>query len=115
MRPRWRHIQAFVEHNLADAELTPRAVAERHHISVRYLQLLFQRQGTTLTEHCRTDLADPPLRQLPIRAIAARWRFTRAADFTRSFRAAYAMPPSDYRHSALGTPAPGAYKDCAEC
>ncbi|MFI6316433.1 helix-turn-helix domain-containing protein [Nonomuraea sp. NPDC050556] len=99
-------IRAFVEHNLGDADLTPRAVAQRHHISVRYLQLLFQRQGTTLTEwirhrrleHCRTDLADPALAGRPINAIAARWGFTRAADFSRAFRTAYGMAPRDFRH-----------------
>ncbi|HUR07216.1 MAG TPA: helix-turn-helix domain-containing protein [Nonomuraea sp.] len=115
-------IRAFVEHNLADADLTPRAVAQRHHISVRYLQLLFQRQGTTLTdwirrrrlEHCRTDLADPGLARQPICVIAARWGFTRAADFSRAFRAAYGLPPKDFRHSALARAVPDANKDWAQ-
>ncbi|MGW2157964.1 AraC-like ligand-binding domain-containing protein [Nonomuraea sp. NPDC001699] len=102
-------IRTFVEHNLADADLTPRAIAQRHHISVRYLQLLFQRQGTTLTawirrrrlEHCRADLADPSLAAQPIHVIAARWGFVRAADLSKSFRARYGLPPKDYRHEAL--------------
>ncbi|WP_433247013.1 helix-turn-helix domain-containing protein [Streptosporangium sp. CA-135522] len=109
-------IRTFVEHNLADAQLSPGAVAARHHISVRHLQVLFQRQGTTLTEwirrrrleHCRTDLADPRLRTLSIRAIATRWGFPRAADFSRSFRAVYGMPPRDYRHSVMGPRGQGA-------
>ncbi|YCK38319.1 helix-turn-helix domain-containing protein [Actinomadura sp. ATCC 39365] len=113
-------ICAFVEHNLGDARLGPGVVAARHHISVRHLQVLFQRQGTTLTdwirrrrlEHCRADLADPRLRTLSIQAVAARWGFPRAADFSRSFRAAYGMSPRHYRHSvtALREPqgAPGA-------
>ncbi|WP_221762719.1 helix-turn-helix domain-containing protein [Nonomuraea sp. WAC 01424] len=102
-------IREFVEHNLGDPGLTPHAVAQRHHISVRYLQLLFQRQGTTLTawirrrrlEHCRADLADPRLAGQPINVIAARWGFPRAADLSRSFRAKYGLPPKDYRHEAL--------------
>ncbi|MGW2160321.1 AraC-like ligand-binding domain-containing protein [Nonomuraea sp. NPDC001699] len=109
-------IRAFVEHNLADADLTPRAIAHRHHISVRYLQLLFQRQGTTLTEwirrrrleHCRADLADPRLAGQPIHAIAARWGFTRAADLSKSFRAKYGLSPKDYRHEALTRATPEA-------
>nr|WP_243274742.1 helix-turn-helix domain-containing protein [Streptomyces albus] len=52
-------------------------------------------------EHCRRDLADPRLRDRPIHAIAARWGFPRPGDFTRAFRAAYGIPPRDYRRMAV--------------
>ncbi|MEW9516154.1 AraC family transcriptional regulator [Streptomyces tubercidicus] len=58
-------------------------------------QLLHQR-----LEHARRDLADPAQHATPIHAIAARWGFPRAADFTRAFRAAYGSPPRDYRHAS---------------
>ncbi|WP_031171357.1 helix-turn-helix domain-containing protein [Streptosporangium roseum] len=102
-------IRAFVEHNLGDPRLSPAVIAAHHHISVRYLHLLFQRPETTLMawirqrrlESCRADLADLHLRAHSIKDIAARWGFTHATDFSRSFRRAYGMPPKDYRHSVL--------------
>jgi len=51
-------------------------------------------------DRCRRDLADPGLAARPIAAIAARWGFSSAADFSRAFRAAHGMPPSEYRRSA---------------
>ncbi|WP_199838261.1 helix-turn-helix domain-containing protein [Streptomyces sp. IMTB 1903] len=65
-------------------------------------------------EHCRADLADPLQRTLPIRAVAARYGFASAADFARAFRAAYGMPPSEYRRAALdAATAPGDNRTCA--
>lgn len=34
---------------------------------------------------------------------AARWGFPRAADFTRTFRNAYGMPPQDHRDQTHNT------------
>ncbi|MEU7986772.1 helix-turn-helix domain-containing protein [Streptosporangium canum] len=101
-------IHAFVELNLADRALTPAVIAAHHHISVRYLQLLFQQQDKTVMgwirrrrlERCREDLADPSLRAHSIRAVALRRGFATSADFSRAFRSAYGMSPSEYRHSA---------------
>ncbi|GAA5764941.1 hypothetical protein Aros01_01422 [Streptosporangium roseum] len=55
-------------------------------------------------ENCRADLADPRLRAHSIQDIAARWEFTHATDFSRSFRRAYGMSPKDHRHSVLDSP-----------
>ncbi len=102
-------IRAFVQQHLHDPQLTPRSVATAHNISTGYLHRLFGHEEETIAawirhqrlEHARRDLGDPVLVTTPIRAIAARWGFSRAADFTRVFRAAYGMPPSDYRNHAL--------------
>ncbi|MBO0832730.1 MAG: helix-turn-helix domain-containing protein [Actinobacteria bacterium] len=51
-------------------------------------------------ERCRRDLSDPALTERPVAAVAARWGFTSAADFSRAFRAAHGMPPGEYRRSA---------------
>ncbi len=108
-------IHAFIELNLADRTLTPADIAAHHHISVRYLQLLFQQQGKTVMgwirrrrlERCREDLADPSQLARSIRAVALRRGFATSADFSRAFRSAYGMSPSEYRHAAraddLGT------------
>ncbi|MGW1306680.1 AraC family transcriptional regulator [Streptomyces sp. NPDC002514] len=101
-------IRAFVREHLHDPQLTPPAIAAAHHISISYLHRLFQHEEETVAAWIRRqrlerachDLADPAQRTIPIHAIAARWGFPRAADFTRAFRSAYGMPPKDYRNQS---------------
>lgn len=101
-------VQAFIQQNLGDVGLSPVAVAAAHHISLRSLHQLFHEEGLTVAgwirarrlERCRRDLADPALDTRPVAAIAARWGFSSAADFSRAFRAAHGMPPAEYRRSA---------------
>ncbi|MFI7501357.1 helix-turn-helix domain-containing protein [Streptomyces sp. NPDC049687] len=105
-----RRVQAFIGQNLHDPELTPSAIAAAHHISLSYLHRIFQQQspGETVAarirhgrlEGARRELADPSLHTMPIHAVAARWGFTRASDFTRAFRAAYGRSPSEHRFEA---------------
>ncbi|MFF1733008.1 helix-turn-helix domain-containing protein [Streptomyces sp. NPDC058247] len=51
-------------------------------------------------EAARRDLVDPALRSSPIHAVAARWGFPRAADFSRAFRRAYDITPNECRSRA---------------
>ena len=103
-------IHAFIDMHLADPALSPQAVADAHYMSVRQLHRLFQADGATVgawirsrrLDRCRKDLGDPRLRHRPIHAIAARWGFTSPADFSRAFRTAYGMPPSQARGAAFG-------------
>ena len=102
-------IQAFLEARLGDPELDPAAVAAAHHISVRYLQKLFEEEGETVAgwirarrlEHCRRDLAEARLAGLPVSSVAARWGLVDAAHFSRLFKAAYGLSPREYRLGAL--------------
>ncbi|MFS8204347.1 helix-turn-helix domain-containing protein (plasmid) [Streptomyces sp. CWNU-52B] len=109
-------INAFIEHNLGDAELRPAAVAAHHHISVRTLHQLFLTEPESVAatirrrrlERCRADLTAPVapgLRQLPIGEIAARWGFRHPADLSRAFRTAYGASPSEVRAGAHDTAA----------
>lgn len=101
-------VVAFVQRHLSDPELTPTAVAAAHGISLSHLHRLFQDGGETVgafirrqrLERARFDLADPAQGDTPVHAIAARWGFPRATDFARAFRAAYGIPPTDYRRYA---------------
>jgi AraC-like DNA-binding protein len=113
-----RRIDAFIDQNLADPDLTPRAVAEHHHISLRRLYTLFQEsapggEGVAASirrrrlERCRADLARPQLRHHPVHAIAARWGFPNAPAFSRAFRAAYGTTPQAYRAAAAQPGLPG--------
>lgn len=99
-------IDAFVEQHLADPAMTPRTIADAHHISLRHLQQLLAEDDTSPAawirhrrlERCRFDLANPLLNARPIQAIAARWGFTDPAHFSRLFRAAYGISPRDFRN-----------------
>ena len=101
-------IQAFICQHLGDPGLSPAAVAAAHHMSLRSLHQLFHDEGLTVAgwtrarrmERCRRDLSDPALESRPVAAIAMRWGFSSAADFSRAFRAAHGMPPAEYRRSA---------------
>lgn len=101
-------VRGFIDQRLADPELSPGAIAAAHHISLRYLHKLFEAQPTTVSgwirqrrlERCRRDLLDPALADWPVSAIAARWGLVDAAHFSRLFRAAYGLPPTEYRLTA---------------
>lgn len=101
-------IEAFIDYNLARADLTPVDIAAHHHISVRLLHQLFRHQPETIAatirrrrlDRSRADLADPRLAHMRIGEIAARWGFRHQADFSRAFRLAYGMSPTDFRHTA---------------
>ncbi|MEU3555799.1 helix-turn-helix domain-containing protein [Streptomyces fragilis] len=102
---------ALVERHLADPALSPAVVARALGISLRYLQLVFQDQGTTPSTfilerrlaRCRRDLADPALHSVPVHAIGARWGFPRSSEFSRAFRKREGVPPGGYRLLVRGS------------
>jgi AraC-like DNA-binding protein len=101
-------VRAFIEHRLGDPGLDVVTIAGAHHISVRYLQKLFEGQEQTVTgwirarrlEHCRRDLANPAFAQQPVACIAARWGLLDAPHFSRLFKSTYGLAPRDYRARA---------------
>ncbi|NUP23125.1 MAG: helix-turn-helix domain-containing protein [Streptomyces sp.] len=107
-RPLTVRIMAFIQRRLSDPELTPRAVAAAHGISLSYLHRLFEAERETVAayirrrrlERARFDLADPAQAATPVHAVAARWGFARATDFARAFRAVYGIAPTDFRRQA---------------
>lgn len=104
-----QRVLAFIEDSLPDPSLSPRMVADAHHISMRCLYKLFEGHSTTVAdwirrrrlEGCRHDLLDPSQRSLPVSAIGARWGLPNPAHFSRAFRAAFGAPPTEYRRGAL--------------
>lgn len=107
-------VQTFIDQHLAEPGLCPGVVAAAHHISLRYLYNLFASQHTSVAgwirerrlHRCRQDLADPALAHCSVSAIAARWGFTDPAHFSRAFRAAYDLAPTEYRQAASTTGSP---------
>jgi AraC-like DNA-binding protein len=106
-------IRDFIDRHLHDPDLNPGAIADAHHISVSYLHRLFQADdGVTVAtwirqqrlERARRVLEDPCLRGVPVHQIATRCGFTDHSVFTRAFRIAFGLPPSEHRHQTLCTP-----------
>ncbi|MEU1286818.1 helix-turn-helix domain-containing protein [Kitasatospora sp. NPDC005856] len=105
-------IRAFIEDNLGDPQLTPGAVAARHNISLRSLHQLFRShdpQPETVhawirrrrLERCREDLASTRLHAYTVQSIAHRWGFSSATVFSRTFRQAYGLTPTEFRGLSL--------------
>jgi AraC-like DNA-binding protein len=102
-------VHTFIEQHLGETGLDPGGVAAAHHVSVRQLHRLFASQNTTVAawirqrrlEHCRRDLTDPTLHDVPVSAVAAKWGLVESAHFSRVFRAAYGLPPTEYRRTSL--------------
>ncbi|MFI9274273.1 helix-turn-helix domain-containing protein [Kitasatospora sp. NPDC052896] len=98
-------VRAYIDQNLADPELSPERIAAAHHVSLRYLQKLFSEEETTITawirrrrlDGCRRDLAGPYAGNRTVASIGARWGFLDPAHFSRVFKAAHGLSPSDYR------------------
>lgn len=99
-----QQVYEHIDRHLA-TPLTPSSIAAAHYISTRHLHSLFHEEGTTVStvirtrrlERCRRDLGDPLLADQSVATIGQRWGFSDAAHFSRSFKAAYAVSPSEYR------------------
>lgn len=99
-------IYAYINAHLGSPDLSPRSIAAAHYISTRHLHALFAEQDTTVStvirqrrlEHARTDLTDPTLATRTVAAIATRWGFVDAAHFSRVFKQAYGLTPSELRN-----------------
>ncbi|MBD0418192.1 helix-turn-helix domain-containing protein [Streptomyces sp. TRM S81-3] len=105
-------VQSFIDEELADPALSPAHIARVHHISLRYLHKLFQAEGISVSrwilqrrlEACRRDLLHHQMKGLTIAAVAHQRGFASAAHFSRSFRAAYGVSPSEWRKSQQPSP-----------
>nr|QIY74304.1 helix-turn-helix domain-containing protein [Streptomyces sp. RLB1-33] len=111
--PLMARILEFIDLHLTDEDLSPETIAGAHHISARYLHRLFQDEGTTVGRwiqrrrlaECRRDLMIRARGSRTIAAVANRWGFMSATHFSRVFRAAYGMSPSEWR-DGVGRGAP---------
>ncbi len=91
--------------NLADPDLSPAQIAAAKRISVRYLHVLFEDEGTTVQQYiirqrlirCKRELDNPKMAHRTITDIAYGWGFKNAAHFSRRFKAEFGLSPSDCR------------------
>lgn len=102
-------IELYIAEHLGDAELSVAQIAVAHHISVRYLQKLFEGKHDTVSgwirhrrlDATRRDLSNPSQSGQQISSIGARWGFTDATAFARAFRTRFGVTPSEYRAQNL--------------
>ncbi|QDY75328.1 helix-turn-helix domain-containing protein [Streptomyces qinzhouensis] len=107
-------IDAFVDANLRDPQLTPAVIASHHHVSLRTLHELFRERRRTVAatirhrrlERCREALADPRHERVPVHVVGARYGFTSAASFSRAFRSAYGITAVEFRQRSRETGTP---------
>jgi len=103
-------IKSDIARNLADPDLSVTGVASRHNITPRYIQMLFEGEGVSFTEHVIAErlarahrmLADYRFAPRSISAIALGVGFGDISYFNRCFRRRYGMTPSDVREQARG-------------
>ncbi|MFE3080173.1 helix-turn-helix domain-containing protein [Nocardia tengchongensis] len=105
-----RQIETYLRAHLRRRDLTAEEVAAAHHISVRRLYRLWSDQGLSMRQWIITErlelarrmLADPRHVERTIGWIARTAGFRDASHFTRRFRAAYGIGPSEWRAEARG-------------
>jgi len=107
-----RRVDAAIEAQLGNSNLTIADIARQDGLSQRYLQRLFERQNTTFSayvrerrlERCCGDLIDPKYADQSIAAISYRWGFSDQAHFSRMFSATYGTSPRDFRKAVPRDP-----------
>ena len=100
------NVRAAIEARLTDPKLDASAVAAAAGISVRYANVVLAHEGTSIMRlilarrlaRCQEALRDPSQAHRTLSEIAYGWGFSDMTHFTRRFRAAYDVLPSEYRN-----------------
>lgn len=104
---RLRAIKADIAENVGHCDLSVTAVAARQRVTARYVQKLFETEGTTLSQFVLAQrlrgahrmLTDPRRAGRTITAIAFEAGFGDLSYFNRAFRRLYAASPTDVRNA----------------
>jgi AraC-like DNA-binding protein len=102
---RLRAIKAEIARKLRDGDISAAALARGQRVSPRYIQKLFESEGTTLSRYVLGQrlvlvhrmLSDPRQAELTIGAIAYKAGFGDLSTFNREFRRQFGATPSDVR------------------
>ena len=105
---RLRAIKADILKDPSSPELTLTGIAARHRVTPRYVQLLFNGEGTTFSQYLLDQrlarahrMLGDARADLKISTIAFDAGFGDLSHFNRSFRRRYGDSPSDVRDAAL--------------
>jgi len=107
---RLRAIKADIAENVRHSDLSVAAIAAHQRITPRYVQTLFETEGTTFSQfvlaqrlvHAHRMLRDARFTDWKISAIAFEVGFGNLSYFNRAFRSHYGASPSDVREAARG-------------
>ena len=100
-------IRRYVKTHLQDPDLGPASIARAYAISVRALHALFEDVDASVAGLVRSERLARCLEDLQrpnggsVTDIAFRWGFCDAAHFSRVFKRAFGVTPSEVRHQAL--------------
>jgi len=105
---RLRAIKADIVRNLRDGDVSITALAIRHRVTGRYIQRLFESEGTTLSRYVLGQrltqvhrmFVDPHQAHRAISTIAYDVGFGDMSTFNREFRRLFGATPSDVRAAA---------------
>lgn len=106
---RLKLVKKDILERLTDHHLQVDAVAQRHRVTTRYVQRLFEMEGTTFSQFVRDNRLDLAFRLLregalgsaTIAAVAHDAGFSDLSTFNRAFRKRFSATPSDVRAAAL--------------
>jgi AraC-like DNA-binding protein len=101
-------IKSDIAGNLSDGDVSARALAQRHRVTVRYIHKLFESEGTTLSKFVLGQRLSQVHRMLTntrgasqtIGALAFAAGFGDLSTFNHAFRRFYGATPSDVRAAA---------------
>ncbi|KXV28705.1 transcriptional regulator [Gluconobacter japonicus] len=108
-RHRQKHVRAYIESRLHEADLTPQLIAQAYGISTRALYLLFDGEPGAVSgwilnrrlERIYEDLQSLDLASMAIAEIALKHGFRNAAHFSRRFRQKFGLSPREARPKRL--------------
>lgn len=100
-----QQVQSHIRKHLADPELSVASLARSFRMSERNIHKLFAGTGTTTAAYirdqrlamCRRDLISRSLMARQVSEIARHWGFADPGHFSKVFRAAYGVSPSEWR------------------
>ncbi len=98
-------VRAYVRQHLTDVDLTPESIAAALSVSPRHLYRACAAANLRLEpwiierrlERAKAELGHPASRHRTIAGIARRWGFRDPTHFSRRFREAYGVLPSEWR------------------
>lgn len=104
-RVRLEQMLRRIETRLTDPSLCVGSLAQAFGMTERNVHKLFEATGTTVAQHirtrrlamCRRDLASATLAARQVAEIAGHWGFANASHFSKAFRAAYGLSPTEFR------------------
>ena len=104
-----QRIKSFIRTHLHDERLCPAWIAASQDISTRYLHMLFEGEGKSISryiqrlrlESCKAALEDRDFSDYSVSEIAYRLGFNDASHFSRVFKACFGQSPARYRKDRL--------------